>query len=104
MNQFIFTGRFVKDPETRYIPQEEKYVANFTVAQNIGKKKEDGTKDSIFFECSSWNEYVIKLVQTAVKGQRVTCTAKIIPKKWKDKNDLYQSKITILVSEIEIYD
>lgn len=104
MNQFIFSGRLTKDPEIRYIPEEEKYVANISVAQSIGKKKEDGTRDPIYFECSIWQEEIINMLRSAgsLKGAKVVCEATVIPKTKKDKDDKWQKSTSLFVYKIDI--
>ena len=47
-------GNLAYDPQLRQVGT--KNVCNFTVATSVGTKKEDGTTNTNFFECSAWSK------------------------------------------------
>lgn len=63
-------GNLVYDPQLRQVGL--KNVCNFTVAANVGSKREDGTYNSNFFECSSWGKGGEWLFSKMQKGTGVT--------------------------------
>ena len=72
MNNAIVTidGNLTRDPEIRQVGVHN--VCNYTVAVNTDTKKEDGTYEANFYDCSTWGasgDYIFTKIQ---KGTEVT--------------------------------
>ena len=65
-------GNLAADPQLRQVGT--KNVCNFTVATSVGAKKEDGTSNTNFFECSAWGQEGEWLFGKMQKGTGVTVT------------------------------
>ena len=55
INRVILTGRLTKDPELRKT-QTGKSVANFTVAVDRMRRKDQDVADTDFISCQAWNK------------------------------------------------
>ena len=77
MNNAIVTidGNLTRDPELRQVGASN--VCNYTVAVNTDTKKEDGSYEANFYDCSTWGnsgEYIFNKIQ---KGTEVTVTGEL---------------------------
>lgn len=68
MNEFVFTGRIVRDIELRTFGENR--VTNFTVACD-GRKNKDGTRTTDFFDCTAWNGLADTLSKYCNKGDKL---------------------------------
>lgn len=68
MNEFVFTGRIVRDIELRTFGENR--VINFTVACD-GRKNKDGTRATDFFDCTAWNGLADTLSRYCNKGDKL---------------------------------
>ena len=68
MNEFVFTGRLVRDVELRTFGENR--VTNFTVACD-GRKNKDGTRTTDFFDCTAWNGLADTLSKYCNKGDKL---------------------------------
>lgn len=74
----MLMGRMVADPEMRTTPQGVT-LANFRIAVDRGRKNDDGSRTTDFFQCTAWRqtgEFVINYFHKgegiAVEGQMHT--------------------------------
>ncbi len=103
INKVFLTGRLTKNPEINYVRESNKYVANICIAQNHGKRDENGKQEANYLTCTIWNESIIsKLRNDNFKGLQVALEGKIFNKTVKDKNNKWVTKTTILVDELDL--
>ena len=67
--KIILRGNLVRDPETREVNGSN--VTSFTVAVSTRVKKEDGTYDTNFHDCSLWGKPGDYFKDRAKKGMLV---------------------------------
>jgi len=67
--QINIDGNLVRDPEIKDVNGSK--VCSFTIACSTRMKKEDGTYDTNFFDCSLWGKPGEYIASRAKKGMRV---------------------------------
>ena len=55
MNKVIMMGRLTRDPDIRY-SQEGTAIARFSLAVDRKFRKEDGSRDADFFNCTAFGK------------------------------------------------
>lgn len=84
MNAVVLIGRLTKDPETRYIPQNELAVTNFTLAVDRPMAKE---KTADFIRIVTFGKTAELCERYLAKGRLVAVQGRIQTGQYKDKND-----------------
>lgn len=80
LNNIDLMGRLTRDPELRYTPAGVA-VANFTLANDTGRKRDDGSRITHFIDCVAWRNtaefaanYLTKGRLIVIEGQLETRT------------------------------
>ena len=76
INRVILTGRLTKDPELRKT-QTGKSVANFTVAVDRMRRKDQEVADTDFISCQAWNKTAEYIGNYAKKGTLIGVDGRI---------------------------
>ena len=76
INRVILTGRLVRDPELRKT-QSGKSVANFTVAVDRPRRKDQEATDADFVSCQAWNKTAEYIRNYAKKGTLIGVDGRI---------------------------
>lgn len=95
LNSVILIGRLTRDAELRYT-QSGKSVTNFSIAVN-GLKKDE----VYFIDCQKWN--ADNIAKFLTKGKRIGVSGRIEQQRW-DKNGQNQSKIIVVVNDLQFLD
>ncbi|MGI6751748.1 MAG: single-stranded DNA-binding protein [Anaerovoracaceae bacterium] len=83
MNAVVLIGRLTRDPETRYVPQNELAVTNFTLAVDRPMAKE---KTADFIRIVSFGKTAELCERYLAKGRLVAVQGRIQTGQYKDKN------------------
>ena len=95
MNNMRIMGRLTKDPEIRY-SQDNKPIANFTLADNVRNDK------TLFINCSCFSEKRATFIQQYLtKGMKVVVNGRLEPNDYTDKNGQTVHSTVLVVNEIE---
>ena len=94
MNKVILMGRLTKDPEVRYINNNNTAVCNFTLA--VGRKFQ---KETDFIPIVAWNKLAEFCGKYFTKGMRVAIVGSIQTRTWDDKKGNKHYAIEILAKE-----
>ena len=70
LNQIVLVGRIVRDPELQQL-DNEKEVANVTLAVQRAYKNEEGIYEADFIDCTLWNAIAKNTVEYCKKGDIV---------------------------------
>jgi single-strand DNA-binding protein len=88
LNQFTFTGRLGKDPESRALPSGES-VCNFSVAVGSSwKDKASGAKQerTEWVGCAVFGKLAEICTQYLRKGSQIAAVGELRTRKWQDKD------------------
>ena len=76
INRVVITGRLSRDPELRKT-QTGKSVANFTVAVDRMRRKDQEVADTDFISCQAWNKTAEYIGNYAKKGTLIGVDGRI---------------------------
>lgn len=96
MNSITIAGNLGKDAEVRYLP-DGTAVANFSVADNLGKDK-----GAIFWNCQLFGKRAESLSQYLLKGGAVTVSGSVTERKWTDNNGQERRVMDVRVQDVAL--
>lgn len=99
INNVTLIGRLGKDPEVRYLDNDQT-VANFSLA-TTEKYKKDGEKQekTEWHSCVAWNKLAEIVEQYAKKGSLVYIEGKLQTRNWKDDSGTKRYTTEIIVTK-----
>lgn len=96
MNVISIAGTLGKDAELRYTPNNDP-VANFSIADNVGKDKEP-----IWWPCALFGKRAETLSKYLVKGQSVTISGSVYTNAYKDKQGIDRVSYNVRVNDVAL--
>lgn len=96
MNIIAVSGNLAKEAQVRFLPDGSP-VANFTVADNMGKDK-----GAIFWNCQLFGKRAESLSQYLTKGLPVTVTGNLTERGYTDKNGVERKSMDLRVSDVAL--
>ena len=97
LNQIIIVGRLVATPEVKEL-EDEKNVANITVAVPRSYKNADGEYETDFIDCELWNAVANNTAEYCKKGDVIGVKGRLQTQLY-NKEDGSTVKITKVVAE-----
>lgn len=96
MNSVILVGRLTKDPEVKYVGEQNILVTNFTLAVDRKSKKESKGQKTDFIRIEAWKEAADICANKIKKGNLVSVKGELRIDEYLDKeeNRRYSTKIT----------
>ena len=101
MNVVLLTGRLVKDPEIR-LTQNQKSVANFTLAVDRSYKDQNGEKPTDFLNCIAWGNTATFMETYVKKGAKIAVMGSVQVRKWQDRDGNTRYSTDINCEKLEI--
>ena len=99
MNKVILIGRLTQDPGISYTSQNTPFC-RFSLA--IGRpKKQDGTQETDFINCTTWNKQAENLCQYQSKGSLISVEGNIRTEKYQDKEGNTRTATYVLANQIQ---
>lgn len=99
LNKAMIMGRITHDLELRHTPGG-KSVCSFTVASDRDRKKEDGTYDTDWIRCVSWDSKAELIVRHFAKGKPIILEGRIQTRDYTDKDGNKRSATEIIVRDV----
>lgn len=99
LNKAVIMGRFTADPEIKMVNGATP-VCNFSIACQRDIKKDDGTRDTDFIDCSAWRGTADFIAKNFVKGQWAVVVGRIQTKKWLETEGETRYRTDILVESV----
>lgn len=99
MNKGFFTGRLVKDPETRTIAGTCDRVCTFTIAVN--KRGKNGQNDADFVRVTAWRKLADLCDQYLAKGRKVAVNGRMSAGAYTNNEGNPVGQLQIEADEIE---
>lgn len=99
LNKVEIMGRFTADPVLTMVNGATP-VVNFSLAVQRDRKKEDGTRDADFIDCSAWRTSAEFVAKNFVKGQLAVVVGRIQTRKWLDMENETRYRTEVLVESI----
>ena len=86
MNNVVLVGRLTKDPELRYVGENNNALTNFSLAVDRGYKNLQGENKVDFINIEIWGKQAEIFCTYMKKGKMVGIEGKIITDKYKNEN------------------
>jgi single-strand DNA-binding protein len=96
MNSITIAGQLGKDAEVRFLPNGDA-VAGFSVADSQGKDK-----DTIWWSCQLFGKRAESLSQYLLKGQAVTVSGTVSPRKYTDQDGKERTSMDVRVNDVAL--
>ena len=98
LNKVILIGRLGQNPETRYIPQTDRAVTNFSLATNERTFNPNTNESDIRTEWHrivAWGKLAEFCEKYLTKGKQILVEGRLRTEKWQDRdgNQRYTTKI-----------
>ena len=99
LNKATIMGRITHDLELRHTPGG-KAVCSFTVAVDRDRRKKDGTYDTDWIRCVSWDSKAEFIVRHFEKGKPIILEGRIQTRDYADKDGNKRTATEIVVRDV----
>lgn len=100
MNNCVFIGRLVREPELRNV--SDTAVCNFSIAVNRKYKSQGETKEEVnFLEMVAWDKGAESIANFFKKGDPIIVYSSAKQESWTDKEGQKRNKIVFRVEKFE---
>jgi single-strand DNA-binding protein len=104
LNRVILIGRLTRDPELRKTTSGMA-VASFAIAVDDNYKQPDGSKNTLFMNCSLFGQRAENVVKFTRKGSLVAVQGRLNQRKYTRKTDNQQiSVVEVIADDVEFLD
>ena len=103
LNRVILIGRLTRDPELRKTASNLSF-ASFTLAVDDSRKNPDGTKNTLFINCTIFRERADTLVKYTRKGSLISIEGKLQQRKYTNKAGVQVSTYEVIVDSFDFLD
>lgn len=100
LNHCEIMGRLTADPELKRTVNGTA-VTSFTLANNTGYKRADGSEITHFIDCVAWRHTAEFITKYLTKGCRIVVEGEITPRNYDDKNGVHHKVTEITVSRVD---
>jgi single-strand DNA-binding protein len=102
LNHTDLMGRLTRDPELRYT-QSGTPVTAFTLANDTGRKRDDGSRITHFIDCVAWRKTAEFAAKYLTKGRLVVVEGEIETRSY-EKDGVKRKVVEINVKSIHFAD
>ncbi len=103
LNRVILIGRLTRDPELRKTASNLS-VASFSLAVDDSRKNPDGTKNTLFMNCTLFGVRAETFVKYTHKGSLISVEGKLQQRKYTNKAGVQVTTIETLVDNFDFLD
>ena len=103
LNHSALMGRLTADPELRYTTSGTA-VTSFTLANDTGCKRGDGSGITNFIDCVAWRNQAEFAAKYLTKGRLVVVEGKMTPRTYDDKNGVRHKVTELTIDKIHFAD
>ena len=103
LNHSELMGRLTADPELRYTGSGTA-VTSFTLANDTGRKRGDGSRITNFIDCVAWRQQAEFAAKYLTKGRLIVVEGEMTPRTYDDKNGVRHKVTELNVDKIHFAD
>lgn len=103
LNHTEIMGRLTADPELRYTGSGTA-VTSFTLANDTGRKRGDGSRITNFIDCVAWRNQAEFAAKYLAKGRLIVVEGEMTPRTYDDKNGTRHKVTELVVDRIHFAD
>ncbi len=97
MNSVVLVGRLTKDPVLRYTPDNNRAVADFTIAVDRAFKRDEAD----FIRIVTWGKQAENVANFLKKGSRCAVQGSIQTGSYVDKNGITRYTTDVVANQVE---
>lgn len=101
MNRVVLVGRLCREPELRYVGENNTPVTDFILAINRNYKNSQDKYDADFINCELWNKRAETFCQYVTKGQLISVEGRLKVDKYVSSSG--ENKIKTIVRADNFY-
>lgn len=98
-NRAVFVGRLVRDPELRKTNSDIS-LANFTIAVDNRSKEADGTRGTLFLNCTVFRDQAENLVKYTRKGSLIAVDGSLNQRNFVRQDGSKGREIEVMVDRV----
>lgn len=99
LNQIVLVGRIVRDPELQQL-ENDKEVANITLAVQRAYKNEEGVYETDFIDCTLWNVVAKNTTEYCKKGDIVGIKGRLQSDSYEKVDGTKVSKLNVIAEKV----
>lgn len=99
LNQVVLVGRIVRDPELQEL-ENEKEVANITLAVQKPYKNEEGIYETDFIDCTLWNSVAKNTSEYCKKGDVVGIKGRLQTDSYEKEDGTKVVKLNVVAERV----
>ncbi len=103
LNRVILVGRLTRDPELRKTASNLS-VASFSLAVDDSRKNPDGTKNTLFMNCTLFGVRAETFVKYTRKGSLISVEGRLQQRKYTNKAGVQVTTIDTIVDNFDFLD
>lgn len=103
LNRVILVGRLTRDPELRKTTSGLS-VASFSLAVDDSRKNPDGTKNTLFMNCTLFGVRADTFVKYVRKGSMISVEGRLQQRKYTNKQNVQVTVIETVVDNFDFID
>lgn len=100
MNHIVLIGRLTRDPELRTTPAG-KFVTNFTLAVDRGRKDASGNKETDFIDVVVWDKQAENVHQYLKKGSLCAVEGRLQIRSYEDQKGNKRKAAEVVASSVQ---
>lgn len=89
LNSVNLMGRLTRDPELRYTPSGTA-VTSFTLANDTGRKRDDGSRITNFVDCVAWRKTAEFATKYLTKGRLIVIEGELSPRTYEKEGQRHK--------------
>ncbi|HPE08149.1 MAG TPA: single-stranded DNA-binding protein [Saprospiraceae bacterium] len=101
-NHVTLIGRPTTDPEVVKFEESDKVCANFTLAVDRRKTKNEPNPEADFVRCTAWGHNAEFLGSYVKKGMQLGVEGRLRYRKWEDKEGKKCSALDVAIDDVKI--
>lgn len=102
LNRVILIGRLTRDPEVRKTATST--FTTFSLAVNDGRKRPDGTENTLFMNCTLFGVRAETFAKYTKKGSLVSVEGRLNQRKYTNSNGVNVTTIETIVDNFDFLD
>lgn len=99
VNKVLLVGRMATDSELKYSPSGVA-IANFRIACDRNKR-EDGTKETDFIDCTAWRKQAEFINQYLTKGRLIFVEGRLTVSQWQTPEGQSRRAMSVTVDQVK---
>ena len=86
MNKIVLVGKLIKDPELKFLDQQDKMYTRFIIAVERNFKSSDGTRKADLIPITMWGKKAEIVCKYLTKGSQISLSGRLKTGSYEDRD------------------